>query len=302
MTPKLACALRPALSALAIVSGLGAAIAASPTLEKIRSSGTLTLGYREASIPFSYLGPDQKPVGMSLDLCAAVAQRVRTELKLPELKTAFVAVNASNRIPLLQNGTVDIECGSTTNTAERQKQVAFSVATFVSQPRWLTLRASGIADVHGLRGRTVVITQGSLNMLLAQKLNAADGLDLTILQARDHAESLLMLRTGRAAAWCEDDVLLAGARATALDPKALAFLPASPGANYYYGLMLARDDPEFKALVDGALKAQMASGTFAKLYEQWFLNSIPPAGQNLDLPMSEALQFRVRNPSDALKP
>lgn len=303
MTSPLVRALRLPLAAVMGVACLaGAAAAESPTLDKIRSSGTLTLGYREASIPFSYLGTDQKPVGLSIDLCAAVAERVRTELKLPGLRTAYVAVNASNRIPLIQNGTVDIECGSTTNTADRQKQAAFSVATFVSQPRWLALRTSGIGDVGALRGRTVVITQGSLNMLLAQKLNAAENLDLTILQAKDHAESLLMLRTGRAAAWYEDDVLLAGARATAPEPAALAFLPAAPGTDYYYGLMLPRNDPAFKATVDAALTEAMASGRFATLYERWFRTPIPPQGQNLDLPMSEALRARVANPSDALTP
>ena len=303
MTPKLTRVVVPALAILGMAVLARAAMAASPTLEKIRSSGTITLGYREASIPFSYLGADQKPVGLSLDLCAAVVQRVSAALNLPNLKTATVAVNASNRIPLIQNGTVDIECGSTTTTVERQRQVAFSVATFVSQPRWLTLNASGITDATDLRGRSVVITQGSLNMLLAQKLNAEDKLDLTILQARDHAESLLMLRTGRAVAWYEDDVLLAGARATAPDPTSLALLPASSGGtDYFYGLMLPHEDPDFKAVVDEAVKAQMASGAFAKLYDRWFLGPIPPNGQNLDLPMSQALQRRVKDPSDALKP
>ena len=235
-----------------------------------------------------------------MDLCAAVAERVRSELKLPDLRVALVAVSASNRIPLIQNGTVDLECGSTTNTVERQKQVAFTVATGVSEPRWLTQRGSGIADVKGLRGRTVVITQGSLNMVLGQKLNAEERLDLTILQARDQAESLLMLRTGRAAAWYEDDVLLAGARATSPEPAALTFLPATPGTTYYYALMLRREDPEFKALVDAALGAEMTSGRFAALYDKWFRSPIPPRGQNLDLPMSEALRLRIKDPSDAL--
>lgn len=287
------------LAAAGIVAGLDAALAASQTLEKIRSSGTLTLGYREASIPFSYLGANQQPVGMSLDLCAAIAERVRTDLNLPALKVAYVAVNASNRIPLIQNGTVDIECGSTTNTPERQKQVAFSIATFVSQPRWLTTPTSGITDLRDLREHTVVITQGSLNMVLAQKRNSAEGLGLTILQGRDHVESLLMLRTGRAAAWYEDEVLLAGARATAPDPSALVFLPAAAQTDDEYGLMLRRDDPEFKALVDGTLRAEMASGAFKTLYHKWFLNPIPPKGLNLDLPMSEALQVRIREPSRA---
>jgi glutamate/aspartate transport system substrate-binding protein len=291
------------LTGASLIIGLpGAAWAGSPTLDKIRASGTLTLGHREASIPFSYLGADQKPVGLSMDLCAAIAARVRSELKLADLKIAHVAVSASNRIPLIQNGTVDIECGSTTNTAERQKQVAFTVATGVSEPRWLTLKGSGIEDVKGLRGRTVVITQGSLNMVLGQKMNTDEGLDLTILQAKDHAESLLMLRTGRAAAWYEDDVLLAGARATAPEPAALALLPATPGATYYYALMLPRDDPEFKALADAALGAEMASGRFSGLYDKWFRAPIPPRGQNLDLPMSEALKARVARPSDALTP
>ncbi|MGV7032755.1 transporter substrate-binding domain-containing protein [Methylobacterium symbioticum] len=288
-----------ALAAAGIVAGLDAVRAASPTLDKIRSSGTLTLGYRETSIPFSYLGTDQQPVGMALDLCAGVAERIRIDLNLPALKVAYVAVNASNRIPLIQNGTVDIECGSTTNTPERQKQVAFSIATFVSQPRWLTTHTSGIADLKGLRGHTVVITQGSLNMVLAQKQNTAEGLGLTILQARDHAESLLMLRTGRAAAWYEDEVLLAGARSTAPDSAALIFLPAAAQTDDEYGLMLRRDDPEFKALVDGTLKAEMASGAFKRLYEKWFLNPIPPKGLNLDLPMSEALRIRIGEPSRA---
>jgi glutamate/aspartate transport system substrate-binding protein len=288
-----------ALAAAGIVAGLNAARAASPTLDKIRSSGTLTLGYREASIPFSYLGTDQQPVGMALDLCAAVAERIRTDLNLPALKVAYVAVNASNRIPLIQNGTVDIECGSTTNTPERQKQVAFSIATFVSQPRWLTTRTSGITELEGLREHSVVITQGSLNMVLAQKQNTAEGLGLTILQARDHAESLLMLRTGRAAAWYEDEVLLAGARSTAPDPESLVFLPAAAQTDDEYGLMLRRDDPVFKALVDGTLRAEMASGAFKRLYEKWFLNPIPPKGLNLDLPMSEALRVRIKEQSRA---
>ncbi|MFE1603030.1 transporter substrate-binding domain-containing protein [Methylobacterium sp. ID0610] len=303
MMPRLAHVLLLPLAVLGITGRASMAVAGSPTLDKIRTLGTITLGYREASIPFSYLGTAQSPTGMSLDLCAAVAQHVSAALNLPDLKLAYVPVTASNRIPLLQNGTIDIECGSTTNTVERQKQVAFTVATFVSQPRWLTLRTSGIADVKDLRGRTVVITQGSLNMLLAQKLNAAEGLDLKIIQARDHAESLLMLRTGRASAWYEDDVLLAGARATAPEPDSLKFLPAASGGNfYYYGLMLRREDPEFKALVDDVLKQQMASGVFTKLYQRWFMNPIPPHGLNLDLPMSEALQTRIKEPSDVLAP
>lgn len=275
--------------------------AASPTLEKIRELGKITFGYREASIPFAYLGADQKPTGLSLDLCAVIAGKIRAELRRPELATDYVAVDASNRIPLLQNGTIDIECGSTTNTAERQKQVAFSIATYVASPRWLVAAPSAITDLKQLDGQTIVITQGSLNLGGAQRVIAERGLKVKIAQAKDHAESLLMLRTGRATAWFEDDILIAGMVANAPDAKAYRML----GATYaptYYGLMVRNQDPEFKALVDAAIREKMASGEFDRLYAKWFEQPIPPRGQNLQLPMSEAMKARVAAPSDALTP
>jgi glutamate/aspartate transport system substrate-binding protein len=275
--------------------------AASQTLEKIRASGKLTLGYRETSIPFAYLGGDEKPVGLSLDLCAAVADKVKLDLKLDKLEVAYVAVNASNRIPLLQNGTIDVECGSTTNTLDRQKQVAFSVATYVTSPRWLVLADSGISDAKDLQGKTAVITQGSLNFGVGQKVIADGKLGMTVVQGKDQGESILILRTGRAAAWFEDDILIAGLVATSPNPKAFRFLPSTYPPSYY-GLMLPKDDPEFKALVDGVIKAMMASGEFAKIYDKWFMSAIPPNGHNLALPMSEAMKARVASPSDALTP
>jgi len=285
-----------------IVGATATAQTRGTTLDKVRSTGTLTLGYREASIPFSYLGAKQEPVGFSLDLCAAIAEKIKAELNLNKLEVAYVPVNASNRIPLLQNGTVDIECGSTTNTLDRQKQVAFSVATFVSQPSWLTMASSGIADAKGLRGKPVVFTEGSLNLALGKKINADDKLDLKVLQAKDHGESLLMLRFGRAFGFFEDNILLAGLVATAPDPQAFRFLPDVYGGFFYYGLMLRKDDPQFKALVDGVLKAKMASGEFSKAYDKWFTSPIPPNNQNLALPMSDALKARIAAPSDALTP
>jgi len=284
-------------------SGLaGQAWAASPTLDRIRARGAIALGYREASIPFSYLGEDQKPTGFSLDLCGWVVERVRAKLGLDHLAVNDVPVSASNRIPLVQNGTVDIECGSTTNTLERQKQAAFSVATFISQPSWLTTAASPIVSAEGLRGKTVVLTQGSLNLGIAYKINRDDKLDLTITQAKDHGESLLILASGRAAAFFEDNVLLAGVRASARDPKAFRFLPDVYPGYYYYGLMFQRDDPDFKALVDDVLKEKMASGDFARVYARWFTQPIPPHGQTMDLPMSAALKARIAAPSDVLTP
>ncbi len=296
------CRIVAALAAVALLGTIAIAEAASPTLDRIRTRGTLAFGYRESSIPFSYLGADQQPVGFSHDLCLSIADAVKAELAIARLEVRWVPVTAATRIPLLQNGTVDVECGSTTNTAERQKQVAFSVATFVSQPRWLVMAASHIADAQGLKGKTVVFTQGSLNNVIGRTINGDDHLGLTIVQAKDQADSLLTLRTGRAAGFFEDDILLAGLKATSGDPGAFTFLPDTYGSFYYYGLMLPRDDAPFKALVDGVLTRTMASGDFARLYAKWFAAPIPPSGQNLELPMSDALKARVARPSDATTP
>jgi glutamate/aspartate transport system substrate-binding protein len=294
--PKLAIA----ATSLALLD-IGAAQAASQILDKIKQVGKITFGYREASIPFAYLGADQKPTGLSLDLCAAVADKIKVMLQRLELEIEYVPVNASNRIPLLQNSTIDVECGSTTNTAERQKQVAFSVATYVASPRWLVSASSQLMEPKGLDGQTIVITQGSLNFGVAKKLLDDQKLNVTIVQAKDHAESLLMLGTGRATAWFEDDILVAGLVANASDPKAFRMLAATYAPSYY-GLVTRREDPEFKAVVDAAIKEKMASGEFGRLYAKWFESPIPPKGQNLQLPMSEAMKARVASPSDALVP
>jgi len=278
-----------------------ASAAASQTLEKIKEVGKIAFGYREASIPFAYLGADHKPTGLSLELCSAVADRIKSELKRPALEIEYVAVDASNRIPLLQNGTIDIECGSTTNTAERQKQVSFSIATYVASPRWLVSAASPVIELNGLDGQTIVVTQGSLNLAGAHKIIADQKLNAKVVQAKDHAESLLMLRTGRAAAWFEDDILVAGQVANSPAPKIYRMLSATY-APTYYGLMTRREDPEFKALVDAVIKERMASGEFNKLYSKWFEQPIPPKGQSLGLPMSDAMKARVASPSDALTP
>ena len=280
--------------------GLAAATSAqadSPTLAKIKSSGAITIGYREASIPFSYLGVDQKPIGFSLDLCAAIVERVKAALELPRLAVNYTPVNSSNRIPLIQSGTVDIECGGTANDKKRQEQVSFSVATFVSQPRWLVKADSGLKGAADLKGKTIVVTQGSNAVGFAQTVNAQGTLGLNIVQAKDHAESFLMLNTGRAAAFMEDDILLAGLKAAAPKPDALAFLPEGY-ARIYYGLMFTKGDTGFKALVDDVLSKQMASGEFAKTYAKWFTSPIPPKDQNLAFPLSDALKERIAHPSD----
>ncbi|MGV7218564.1 amino acid ABC transporter substrate-binding protein [Bradyrhizobium sp. UFLA05-112] len=290
-----------ALSGLVIVTAMvePSVAADSPTLTKIKSGGAITIGYREASIPFSYLGPDQKPIGFSLDLCAAIVERIKTELNLPNLMVNYTPVNSSNRIPLIQSGTVDIECGGTANDKKRQEQVSFSVTTFVSQPRWLVKADSGLKAAGDLKGKTIVVTQGSNAIGFAQGVNAKEQLGLNIVQAKDHAESFLMLNTGRAAAFMEDDILLAGLKAAAPKPDALIFLPEGY-ARIYYGLMFTKGDAGFKALVDDVLSKQMASGQFEKTYTKWFTRPIPPKGENLAFPLTDTLMERIANPSDAV--
>lgn len=276
------------------------AMAQSPTLSKIKSSGSITIGYREASIPFSYLGADQKPIGFSLDLCAAIVDRLKQDLNLPNLAVKYAPVNSSNRIPLIQNGTVDIECGGTANDKKRQEQVSFSVATFVSQPRWLVKTASGFKGVEDLKGKTVVVTQGSNGIDFAREVGAQNNLGLNIVQAKDHAESFLMLTSGRAVAFAEDEILLAGLKAAAPDPKIVTFLSQRYDKHNYVGLMFTKGDAGFKTLVDGVLSKQMASGQFLKTYDKWFTSPIPPAGMNLAFPASDGLKERIAHPSDAV--
>lgn len=293
------------VAVFSLVSHVGVTHAADGdgrTLDKIRASNTLTLGYRESSIPFSYLGAGQQPVGFSLDLCKAIAETVKTRLNLPGLHVVYQPVTAANRIPLLQNGTVDIECGSTTSTAERKQQVDFSVATFAGAPTWMTKSGSGIQSESDLKGKTVVVTQGSLNLGIAKEINEKRHLGVTIVQASEQSQSFLMLNTGRAAAWFEDNILEAGLAAGSSDPTSFRYLPNTTGQVYYYGLMLPKGDASFKALVDDVLKVQMASGQFTKTYDKWFTQPIPPRQQNLSLPMNAELKARVLAPSDALAP
>lgn len=286
------------VSVLAISALSAPAMAESVTLDRITENGAITIGYREASIPFSYLDASQNPVGFSLDLCAHVVDAIEAKVG-SEIEVNYVPVNSSNRIPLIQNGTVDIECGGTANNKTRQEQVSFSVATFVSQPHWLVQTAAGLKSAEDLKGKTVVATQGSNAVGFAQGLSAK-GLDLNIAQAKDHAESFLMLTSGRAAAFMEDDILLAGLKAAAPNPDDLTFLPEAYD-KIYYGLMFAKDDTEFKAVVDDTLKGLMASGEFTTIYDKWFTQPIPPKDQNLEFPMGDALKERVANPSDAVE-
>src|ERR1700761_4728239 len=268
-----------------------------PTLQKIKDSGTITIGNRDSSVPFSYLDDTQKPIGFSLELCNLVVAKVKAKLDLPSLKVVYQAVNSSNRIPLVKNGTVDIECGSTANTVPRQQEVSYSVIFYAPQFKWIALKSSGLKTTGDLKGKTVAVTQGTNTSQFVARLNAEKGLGMKVLQGKDHAESFLLVETGRASAFMEDDILLAGLKATAASPDNFVFLtdafPSDP-----YGVMMSKGDPEFKKLVDDALIEAMKSGQYDKLYTKWFESPIPPKNINLKFPQSDKLKELVKTPSD----
>lgn len=284
------------LSTIATISsaqaqGLG------PTLSKIKETGTFTIGNRDSSLPLSYLDDRQQPVGFAIDLCNLVAAKLKTRLGLPEMKIVYQSVTSSNRIPLVQNGTVDIECGSTANTIPRQSAVAFSLTTYQPQFKWIALKASGLKTTDDLKGKAVVVTQGTNTAQFVLKLNTEKALDMKIVQGKDHAESFLLMQTGRAVAFMEDDILLAGLKANATTPDDFTFLgdsfPSDP-----YALVVSRTDPGFKQLVDETLSETMKSGAYDKLYAKWFESQIPPKGINLNFPQSEKLKELIKTPSD----
>jgi glutamate/aspartate transport system substrate-binding protein len=267
------------------------------TLKKMKETGIITIGHRDSSIPLSYLDDKLQPVGFSLDLCKHVVKAAKAKLGMPDLKVAYNPVTSATRIPLIANGTVDIECGSTANMTTRQRQVGFSYTFFVPQFKWITRTNNDIKTAADLRGKTVAVTAGTNTALFVNKLNNEEKLGMTIMPGKDHAESFLLVETGRASAWMEDDILVAGFRANAKNPgdfKLLdKFYPSDP-----YALMIRKDDRQFKTLVDETLAKLMSSGEFEKLYAQWFERPIPPKGINIQLPMSDELKRDVKEPND----
>ncbi|MFY9768693.1 MAG: transporter substrate-binding domain-containing protein [Xanthobacteraceae bacterium] len=267
------------------------------TLKKIKETGGITIGYRESSLPLSCLDDKLMPVGFSIELCKRVVDAVKAKLGMPDLNVKYNPVTSATRIPLVANGTVDIECGSTANMTIRQQQVGFSYTFFVPQFKWIVHVDSKIKSADDLRGKTVAVTAGTNTAVFVNKMNNGENLGMTITQGKDHAESFLLVETGRASAWMEDDVLLAGFRANAKSPADFKLLDKSYPSDPY-ALMIRKDDPQFKALVDEALAQLMRSGEFEKLYTQWFERPIPPRGVNMDLPMSDALKHDIKEPND----
>jgi glutamate/aspartate transport system substrate-binding protein len=290
-------------AAVMLAAGIGgSALAQQGTLDKIKASGSITVGHRDASIPFSYLDDKQQPIGFAMDLCAGVVDAVKSHLKLPALKINYQAVTSATRIPLLANGTIDLECGSTTNNVERQKQIGYTMTHFLTASRFISKKSDNLTRISDLKGKTVVSTSGTTNIKQLVEANAAQNLGINVLAAKDHAEAFLMVDTGRAAAFVMDDILLAGLAANHANPGLWQISTDAFSAPEPYGIMIRKDDPAFKKVVDDAISNIYKSGEAAKLYGKWFQSPIPPKGINLNLPLSPVLKNQFASPSDSPDP
>lgn len=267
------------------------------TLKKIKDTGAISLGHRESSIPFSYYDDKQQVIGYSQEIMLKVVDAIKADLKLSKLEIKLLPVTSANRITLIQNGVVDIECGSTTNNTERQKQVSFSNTIFIIGTRLLTKKDSGIKDFPDLAGKNVVTTAGTTSERLLRKMNEEKNMKMNVISAKDHGESFLTLETGRAVAFMMDDALLFGEIAKAKRPADWAVVGTAQSEEAY-GCMLRKDDPAFKKVVDTAIAKLMTSGEIVKIYDKWFLNPIPPKGLNLNMPLSDDMKALYKSPND----
>ncbi len=277
------------------------AAAQDGTLKKIKDSGTITVGHRDASVPFSYYDDKQQPVGYALDLCMRVVDAVKSELKLPKLDVKYQLVTSANRIPLMANGTIDLECGSTTNNIERQKQVWFTMTHFVTANRFVSKNSSNLKSLADLKGKTVVSTAGTTNIKQVTEINAAQNLGMNIISANGHPEAFQMVETGRAVAFFMDDILLYSLVAQSRSPADYT-ISADALSVEPYGIMVRKDDAAFKKVVDAAMSAIYKSGQINAIYEKWFLKPVPPKGINLNVPMGDSFKKVVANPTDSGDP
>jgi len=289
---------------LAAAAVIGSALCAapvlaqeSPTLKKIKDTGSITLGHRESSIPFSYYDDKQQVIGYSHEMMLKAVDAIKAELKLAKLDVKLMPVTSANRITLLQNGTVDMECGSTTNNLERQKQVGFSTSIFVIGTRLMAKKDAGVKDFPDLAGKNVVTTAGTTSERLIRKMNEEKQMKMNIISAKDHGESFLTLESGRAVAFMMDDALLYGEMAKAKRPSDWVVVGAAQSKEAY-GCMLRKDDAGFKKVVDAALTKAMTSGEAEKIYNKWFMNPIPPKGLNLNMPLSDDMKALYKAPND----
>lgn len=286
---------------LALIAGLAVQTASAQaldgTLKKVKDSNSITMGIRESSFPLSYLDANQKPIGYHIDICNAIVNAVKTKLALPKLEVKTQAVTSQNRIPLVVNGTVDLECGSTTNNLDRQKQVAFAPTTYITQVRIAVKKASGIKNLEQLHGKPIVTSTGTTSVQLIRANEKGKNLDFKEVYGKDHADSFLMLEQDRAAAFVLDDNLLMGEIANSKAPQDYE-LVGEPLSTEPIAIMLRKDDPQFKGLVTATINGMAKSGELAKLYNKWFESPIPPKGLKLNLPLSPALKEAFANPND----
>jgi len=284
--------------ALAVAAGVSAQ---TGTLKKIKDSGTITIGHRDSSIPFSYYDDKQQVIGYAIDICMKAVDAVKAELKMPNLKVVMNPVTSATRIPLIANGTIDLECGSTTNNLDREKQVAFTNTYFVTANRYVAKKSSNIKTLADLKGKTVVSTSGTTNIKWLTEENGKQNLGMNIIPAKDHAEAFLMVETDRAVAFFMDDILLASLVASAKTPGDYAI-----GTEAYsvepYAAMMPKDDPEFAKVVNAATANLYKSGQINALYDKWFLKPVPPKGINLNLPESPQLKAVFANPTNSGDP
>ena len=297
--------LAAAMLVMGLTAGLAHAEEAKPadaaaqqsTLDKIAKNGVIVVGHRESSVPFSYYDNAQKVVGYSQDYSNAIVEAVKKKLNKPDLAVKLIPVTSQNRIPLLQNGTFDFECGSTTNNVERQKQAAFSDTIFVVGTRLLTKKGGPIKDFADLKGKAVVVTSGTTSEILLNKLNDEKKMDMRIISAKDHGDSFRTLESGRAVAFMMDDALLAGERAKAKKPDNWEIV-GTPQSKEAYGCMLRKNDPEFKKLMDETIAQYQTSGAAEKSFTKWFKNPIPPKNMNLNFDLSDDMKALFKEPND----
>ncbi|GAA4014136.1 transporter substrate-binding domain-containing protein [Actimicrobium antarcticum] len=271
------------------------------TLKKIKDSGQITLGVRDSSIPFSYLDDKQSYQGYSIDICMKIVTSIQKELGLTALNVKMNPVTSATRIPLMANGTVDLECGSTTNNLDRQKQVSFAPTTFITANRLLAKKTANIKSLADMKGKSIVSTSGTANLKQLVTLNGEQNLGMNIMTAKDHAEAFLMVETGRAVAFGMDDILLASLAASSKAPTDYS-ITSEALSTEPYGIMLRREDPAFKKSVDTAVTNLFKSGEINRIYAKWFQTPIPPKGINLNIPMSDQLKAAIAKPTDSGDP
>jgi glutamate/aspartate transport system substrate-binding protein len=291
------------LSVVAIVLSLFGlqALAQDGTLKKIKDTGSITIGHRDASLPFSYYDDKQQPIGYAMDLCHRIVDAVKKELKLPKLETKYQLVTSANRIPLMANGTIDLECGSTTNNVARQEQVWFTMTHFVTANRWVAKKSAKLKTLQDLKGKTIVSTAGTTNIKQITEINAAQNLGMNIISANGHPEAFQMVETGRAVAFVMDDILLAGLAAQSRTPNDYEISSVALSVEPY-GIMVRKDDAAFKKVVDAAMTQIYKSGQINAIYAKWFQKPVPPKNINLNLPMSAAFKKVVANPTSSGDP